>query len=164
LNCAELRADFESNHVPRVKTEINTKRFTTLMVTVGYGFKCFQCVEEDSSLHEVPVVVVGQDGGDVPVPGGQGLQDVGAGVGLRNTGEKTSHETPPGRMQCVCVCVCVCVGWRDWPIERRYLGGGHGYVEELPAAALRDGSGQEELESVVGEKWSFVLEEKKKKR
>lgn len=33
--------------------------------------------------HEVPPVAVGQDSGDVPVPGGQRLQDVCAGVGLR---------------------------------------------------------------------------------
>lgn len=32
--------------------------------------------------HEVLFVVVGQDFGDIPVSGGQGLKYVGAGVGL----------------------------------------------------------------------------------
>lgn len=36
----------------------------------------------ENVLHEVLVMVVGQDSGDVPVPRGQGLEDVRAGVGL----------------------------------------------------------------------------------
>ena len=61
----------------------------------------------DERLHEVLVVVVGQDGVDVPAPRGQGLEDVDAGVRLEK-GHKTST-LQVWLSVCLCVCVYVCV-------------------------------------------------------
>lgn len=48
-------------------------------------------------LHEVPLMIVRQDAGDVPVPRRQGLKYVCAGVGLgrKHTGETSKHNTVP---------------------------------------------------------------------
>lgn len=43
-----------------------------------------------------------------------------------------------------------------------YLGGGHGDMEELSPSTLRNSSGEEELVSVMGEEWLFVLQQEEK--
>lgn len=93
--------------------------------------------------HEVLVMVVGQDFGDIPVSGGQGLKYVGARVGLEGNGTFRPEDaaTP-----------------RDCRTHRRR---GHGDVEELPSATLGDGSGEEELVSLPGEERRFVLRRRK---
>ena len=42
-----------------------------------------------------------------------------------------------------------------------YLGDGHGDVEELAPASLRDGSGEEQLQPVFGEQRLLILETEK---
>lgn len=74
-------------------------------------------LKTENILHEVLVVVVGQDSGDVPVPRGEGLEDVRAGVGLEEHQRLDGGEGWTAGDFCMCVTRKVDMEmWKNFPL------------------------------------------------
>lgn len=105
--------------------------------------------KHEDVLHEVPLMIIGQDAGDIPVSGGQGLKYVCARVRLEKnvTFNTTTKDFNKILIQDISEVV----------YHRR----GHGDVEKLSSPTLRDCSGEEKLVPVLGEERWFILQWKR---